>query len=258
MTFSRFLGLAGLTTTLLLSGGCSSDETPAGGAATCTPGKQEPCTCSDGRSGNQTCEASGRAFSECACSGGGAGGNGGSAGVVATGGVAGDGGTGGAGATGVTGGSGGAAGTSGATGGAGGAVNCPDNLTVDCSGECMTPRPECAFGCTVPGSEPVPVIGNPPVRIRLPSPSNSADCCAPITHMVRIDPVSAQTLRFTVSYPWRMVGREDRDSVDYKICAHNSLQCIVRTQFDGLVYVFTDDPNAPPTDVLVEVADACP
>lgn len=74
---------------------------------------------------NQTCEASGDAFSECSCSGGGAGGTGatgGGAGVGASSGAAGAGGTGigGAGAGGAAGTAGTAASTSGGAGGGGG------------------------------------------------------------------------------------------------------------------------------------------
>ncbi|MEZ4234248.1 MAG: hypothetical protein R3B89_34050 [Polyangiaceae bacterium] len=41
-------------------------------------------------------------------------------------------------------------------------------------------------------------------------------------------------------------------------CAHNSAQCVVRNFYPDTVVVFTDDPNAPIADVVLEAAASCP
>lgn len=137
-------------------------------------------------------------------------------------------------------------------------MNCPDNLVADCSGECLTPRAECAAGCTIGISQPVPALGDLPMRIRLPAPSNSPDCCAPVSHMVALRHTKNVNVRFSVSPPWRLVGPDDTEFTNNQLCMHNSFQCIVRHPVENVVYAFTDDPNAPPTDVLLEAANSCP
>ncbi len=263
------LASLGVSLMLLSAPGCGSEDPVPAAEVTCTPGKQEPCTCSDGRSGNQTCDGAGRSFSACECGGaGGSGGTAGGGGTGASGGSAGAGGVGGsAGASGGSGASGtsggaagsGAGGSSGSggtsTAGAGGA-NCPDNLVADCSGECLEPDAKCPVGCSQPSS--ISVSGDLPLLVRLPAPSDPSDCCAPIKQIVGVRYTDLGSVRFSVSPPWRIIGYEDGGVTNGQYCAHNSLQCVVRNPLANTAIVFTDDPNAPVADVLLEAASSCP
>jgi hypothetical protein len=69
---SAALGLCGLA--ILGIASCGSEiSVVEGEPATCVPGQADPCSCADGRSGQQVCSAEGTAYSECVCTGGGGG-----------------------------------------------------------------------------------------------------------------------------------------------------------------------------------------
>lgn len=258
------LAAAGVSLMLLSAPGCGSSDPLPAGKVVCDPGRTESCACPDGSTGAQTCNSSGTAFGECQCAGGngGTGGDGGAGvgGVGATGaggvGASGAGASGGAGAPG----GGGTGGTSGIGGmGGGGTLNCPGNLVVDCTGECMASEPECATGCDINSPSVVDLYGDFPMLVRLPKPTSSILCCEPVTHALAIQYTETyKTIRISVSPPWRLAGMEDVDLTTGEVCMHNSAQCLVRPPHARPTWVYTDDPNAPAADALIELGFTCP
>ncbi|MCA9642980.1 MAG: hypothetical protein H6718_15040 [Polyangiaceae bacterium] len=251
--FPPSLAASSVLLMLLSALGCSSsDATPASNVV-CDPGRSESCACPDGSTGAQACNSSGTGFEVCQCSGGagGNGGNAGSAGAGASGGVGGDGGT-GAGATGGVGGTGGGAGS----GGAGGDKNCPSDLAFDCSGDCLAPVSECGEHCD--SLKTIMVLGIPS-RVRTPAGGTDANCCAPATRVIRVQYFGpAETVRYRIAPPWRLAFDGETEVVNQQICMRNSSQCgVLGSGAPKHVNVYTDDPNAPPTDLIIDDQAQC-
>lgn len=259
------LSLAGLGVSLMLlsAPGCGSSDPVPKGNVVCDPGRSEPCACSDGSTGAQTCNETGTGFGSCSC-----GGAGGSAGAGASGGAAGDGGTGasggaagsaGSGGVGAGGsggaaggaGNGGASGSAGAGGsaGSGGAVSaddpCLSEYKYNCDDQCTAGSFDCPQGCTTR------VYVNYESQLRTPSNPGRAPGCTcpqiPFAFPAGVIP-SAWGHRIRVSPPWFL-----RASGDASICTpDDGLGCLVLPATGGNFSIFTTDPNAPARNVTLE------
>lgn len=147
-----------------------------------------------------------------------------------------------------------AGGASGAAG-AGGADPCGPYLeTVDCTGEdaCGYVSDGCSITCAEDRGEIL--LHQLPARVHLGATPHDPSCCDDVQRMywITLD-VTADVIfpkaYYSVNAPWRFAHKAER--VDEKLCVVTSSDCGV-SSYGSWVAVYTDDPNAPPADVIVE------